>query len=350
MRSLDPEAKKIILDFYFRCGPDEDIDRACTLIAEDSRAAELYSKLETSLKQLDAIKYEPCPDNLADLTIARLKVAASQKGLENLLEQEQRKGQQAEIGTPTTSRSFWRVMEVMAAAAVVLLVFTVYQPVCTRMRHNSWQKRCSAGLGRMGAGMGRYANDNDGRLPYVARSAGAPWWKVGEQGRENHSNTRYLWLVVKEGYVDSKDCVCAGRKSAYPIQLDKAQLRRLNDFPNRHALSYSFMFMCEKAAHGKLSDKKIVLADVNPVFEDIFDTSGRPKKSEFDMLCLNEPLKMMLSKNHNERGQNVLLGSGSVVFTKSRLFFGDDIYTVRGAEVYRGIESPCDELDTFLIP
>ena len=124
----------------------------------------------------------------------------------------------------------------------------------------------------------------------------------------------------------------------------------MNDFPNRHALSYSYMFMCEKAAHCKLSDRKILMADSNPVFEDIFDASGLPSKSEFEMLSLNEPLKMMLSKNHNERGQNVLLGDCSVVFTRSRMLFDDDFYTVRGAEIYRGIESPCDELDSFLIP
>ena len=79
MRSLVPEDKRVIFDFFFRCNPGEDIDRAHDLMARDYRAAEVYSKLKAVLWNLDFLTYEPCPDNLAELTVARLKAASGQR-------------------------------------------------------------------------------------------------------------------------------------------------------------------------------------------------------------------------------------------------------------------------------
>ena len=96
MSSLSREEKELVLDFYFRCGDEEDINRTRDLIAENSEAAKLYADLQDTLTQLDSIKYEPCPDNLADLTVARLKLAASAGAtkLQDLLEKEQKKNTQ----------------------------------------------------------------------------------------------------------------------------------------------------------------------------------------------------------------------------------------------------------------
>ena len=83
MTNLTSTQKDIILNFYFRCGSSAEIDRARDLIAANPAAAELYARLGQTLTQLDAVKYGPCPDNLADLTIARLKAAAAVDRIEN---------------------------------------------------------------------------------------------------------------------------------------------------------------------------------------------------------------------------------------------------------------------------
>lgn len=70
MGSLSKEDKDIILDFYFRCGDEETINRGRDLVASNPEAAILYARLEETLTQLDSIKYEPCPDNLVELTVA----------------------------------------------------------------------------------------------------------------------------------------------------------------------------------------------------------------------------------------------------------------------------------------
>jgi hypothetical protein len=82
MSRLSQQQHQLILDFYFRCGEESDIEAGRDLIASNPEAAKLYAKLEDSLSPLGA-GYEPCPDNLVDLTLARLKLAvlAGQKSL-----------------------------------------------------------------------------------------------------------------------------------------------------------------------------------------------------------------------------------------------------------------------------
>src|SRR3989339_881959 len=110
MKSLKKEEKDLVLDFYFRCGSDEDIERARDLIATNSAAALLYDRLESTLTQLDHIKYEPCPDNLAELTVTRLKKAASESkaNLDHLIAVEQAR---------TVRSVFWRHAAELFAAA-----------------------------------------------------------------------------------------------------------------------------------------------------------------------------------------------------------------------------------------
>ena len=69
----------IILDFYFRCGQPEGLERGRDLIASNPQAARLYADLEAALVDQNPLKYSPCPDNLADLTVTRLKLAAGAK-------------------------------------------------------------------------------------------------------------------------------------------------------------------------------------------------------------------------------------------------------------------------------
>jgi len=136
MCSLSREDKDIVLDFYFRCGDEETISRGCDLVAGNPEAAALYSHLEETLTQLDSIKYEPCPENLAELTIARLKLAASsgQTQLARLLELEGLKGdvegaiditEQGEEEEPVLTSSSWSLSDsfykMSGLAAVVLI-------------------------------------------------------------------------------------------------------------------------------------------------------------------------------------------------------------------------------------
>jgi len=351
MNNLSNEEKEVILDFYFRCGDDERINRGRDLIAANPEAAQLYAGLEDSLRWLDSVKYEPCPDNLVEITVAKLKLAASseQARLESLLAAEQRKTPHIESQTSTTSRSFWQnFAQVAAIAAVVLIVAGVSLPSLSRMRARAV---CQANLMRIGQAVARYANDNNGALPAVPIKAGSPWWKVGYQGEENQSNTRHMWLLVKKGYLDGKDCICPGMKNAARATYGQAELAKYHDFPSRWHISYSFKFTSDNCGKYQKGRETVLLADLNPVFERIFKgEKGMCIPDERTKVLLSKQLLNIMSANHAGRGQNILFGDGSSSFMKTRVVFGDDIYTVRDAEYYSGCEVPSCEEDIFLAP
>jgi len=351
MSNLNKEEKEVILDFYFRCGDQERINQGRDLIAGNPEAAQLYSRLEDSLRQLDSVKYEPCPENLAELTVAKLKLAASseQARLESLLAAEQRKTAQMESTVATTSRSFWRnVAEVAAIAAVVLVVVGISMPSFSRMRAKSV---CQANMMRIGQAIARYANDNNGVLPAVAMKAGSTWWKVGDQGAENQSNTRHVWLLVQKGYLDGKYCICPGMKNATRAAYTQSELARYKDFPSRRHISYSFKLTTDKCGKSQKGQRSVLLADLNPVLEKIFYRGkGLNTPDEHTRELLSKQLSKIMSDNHAGRGQNILFGDGSSKFMETRIVFGDDIYTVRNAQSYSGCEVPSCEEDIFLAP
>jgi prepilin-type processing-associated H-X9-DG protein len=196
-------------------------------------------------------------------------------------------------------------------------------------------------------GLRNYINDYDEKTPAVASIAGAPWWKLGDQGGENHSNTRNVYLLTKGGYVDIDNFVCPACKGEVPVKLNESQIKKLKDFPSRKYVTYSFQINCNRTANGKLLCRKVIMADMNPLFENL--PEDLPKEFR---LQLTRALLNINSINHNRRGQNVLFGDGHIKFLKTR-FIGiaeDDIYTLQDTDVYQGCEVPSCETDFFLAP
>ena len=359
MGYLDSSEQQLILDFYFRCGEEDDIARGRDLIASNSEAAKLYANLEDTLTELDSLKYEPCPDNLADLTVARLKLAASPKTagngkLQALLKEEQKNT----TFLPTPAPSYvipgrpWRpVFELLATAAAIMLVAGIIFPAFGAMRERSRQIACTDNLGQVGRAMAAFGSDHNGLISDIKVKAGSPWWKIGYEGPEVHSNTRYPWQLVKDGYVDGRVFVCGGHIQGSPVRYDAAQMASLNDFPSRRHISYSFMILCDENNSLTKRSRRIIASDMNPLFQQIpFQTSLYQKLNEFDRILLNEPLRRMMSSNHRAKGQNSLFCDGSVEFMKTRIVNNDDIFTVKDVEAYTGKETPCDPEDVFLAP
>lgn len=359
MQSLSKEEKDLVLDFYFRCGDEETINQGRDLIASDPRAAQLYAQLEMSLKILDHANYEPCPDNLVEVTIARLKLAASATkagletatsgtGLERLLAAEQSKTDSVDGIIRPSRWSFWYdKANVGIVAAAILLVLAIAYPSLSNVRQQSWKRACASSLGRIGEGIANYGNDNAGALPSVAMTAGSPWWKVGSQKKQNESNTRHMWLLIQGGYVDGGDFVCAGRKDGKVIKFTPGQKANFHDFPSRNNITYSYMLMGPKRAKQSWRGNTVIMADRNPVFERLWQ---RRDGDEFKVISLSERLRQAMSSSHAMKGQMVLFHDGSVSFKKARVIDGDDIYTLDGYDSYSGIETPNDTNDVFLVP
>lgn len=343
MRQLNDQQKQLLFDYCIGITSEKEAAEAQQLIFSNEQAAELHSKLKAAIEPLEAVEYESCPDDLAEGTIWRLKNVArsSQLRLEQLLATEQAH-QVANKG------GLWRNFgQMVAAAAVILILAGVVFPPLELARQKSWKQYCQMQLSRIGQGISNYSSDHDGRLPAVATAKGAPWWKVGYQGSENHSNTRHIWLLAKGGYVNPVDFVCPGARQGRALQFDASKAKDYNDFPARRYVTYSFRIRCDKSKMKSPIRRKALIADLNPLFERL------PKDYSNQLrLKLDEALSAVNSTNHNRCGQNILFCDGSVEFVKKRHIgiMADDIFTLRDTQIYQGIEVPSCESDAFLAP
>ncbi len=359
MGYLSPEDQQLIFDFYFRCGNEDDIAHGRDLIAANPEASRLYAGLEDTLTELDSIKYEPCPANLADLTVARLKMAAAPKApgnskLEALLKEEQENEEYAPAGAPelTGAGRFWRpAFEILATAAAILLVAGILFPSLGAMREHSRQVACGDNLQQGGRALAAFSNDHNGQIATVRVPAGAPWWKTGCQEPDVQSNTRYIFQLVKGGYVDGRAFLCNGHQDARPKQYSETELAELHDFPSRRQVSYSFMLLSDENNKLQQRPRRIIAADLNPLFQRVsYQPTVYRKLNEFERIELSQQLREMMSPNHRNKGQNALFSDGSVTFIKTRIYNQNDIFTIQDVDVYTGREAPVDPDDIFLVP
>lgn len=343
MTSLSNQQKQLLFDYCVGLTSEKETTEVKQLISSNEEAAEIYLKLKAALAPLESIERESCPDELVEGTIWRLNSLArsSQLRLQQLLADEQGRG-------VATKGRFWRNFgEMVATAAVILFVAGVLIPPLNFARQKSWQQRCQMQLSRIFQGINQYVADHDDQLPAVATAAGEPWWKVGYQGSENHSNTRNIWLLVKGDYVNPIDFVCPGRRQGKALQFDASQVPNYNDFPARRYVTYSFRIKCSKPAKRSLLGQEVLMSDLNPLFERLPQNYSTPLKLQLDkgLLTLN-------SINHNRRGQNVMFGDGCIKFVEMR-HIGipeDDIFTLQNTDIYQGVEVPSCETDAFLAP
>jgi hypothetical protein len=342
MPFINPGDKHLLFDYAMGLADVEESTRAQHLIKSSDSARDIYLRLTKPLEALDSIEDEACPDDLVEGTLWRLGNLArsEQVQLEQLLAHEQAR--------TAAGRGFWpKLADMLATAAVLVLAAGILIGPLNAARQKSWQQRCQMQLARIWGGINSYSGDHDGRMPSVARTKGSPWWKVGYRGRENHSNTRHMWLLVREGYVEPADFVCPGRRQGRSIQLSVADVKDFFDFPARRYITYSFRISCNKRPQADRPLRKVLIADMNPIFEKL----PRDYSSGFN-LRLNGEMMAMNSGNHGRRGQAVLFCDGGVDFAKDRRvgIAADDIFTLRNTEVYRGIEVPSCETDAFLAP
>jgi len=341
MSSLTQEQKQLLFDYAMGLTSEKDADQANNLISSDKEASELYLTLKAALSPLDSIQPEPCPDQLVEGTIWRLKQLAdsSQTRLEQLLANEQT---QAAVRAPLWSN----LGRFVSIAAVLLIAVSVWFSSTTTAKEKYRQWQCQRNLAQIWQGIQLYRADNNDKMPAVATEAGSPWWKVGYQGNENHSTTRNMWLLVKGNYVKPEHFNCPGSVKAKPVKLNREQLMQYNDFPSRQYVTYSFRIPCNKTTN-KSTNRKVLVADLSPLFENLpKDYNGQLK------LELSKEQLTINSINHNRRGQNVMYCDGNVQFIKSRhaTISNDDIFTLRNITVYHGSEVPGCETDIFVAP
>lgn len=348
MTTLSDRQRQLLFDYSLGLTSEREAEEAEALIASNEEAVEFYQSLQRTLAPLENVELEPCPDDLMERLFARVREATPEgtgkDRIEELLAAEQTK-------RPAIRIPLWRNWsEVVAAAAAVVLFVGILFPAVGRVRGRYQRAQCASNLGDIYSGLRSYASDHDGFLPVVAMTPGSPWWKVGDQGRENHSNTRQFWMLSRQGYVNPSRFFCPGRREGRTLTLDGFRIQDFNDFPSGAYIHFSIRIPCPSSNERDLTGKGVLMADRNPLSERLPSDLSRALKLQ---LC--EEVMKANSANHRARGQNALLYDGSVEFTKLRQvsFSDDDIYLLRnmccGTEI-RGNEFPTSELDIFLAP
>ncbi|MHC4489377.1 MAG: hypothetical protein ACYS9C_12435 [Planctomycetota bacterium] len=343
MSSINNEQRQLLFDYCVGLTSQEQTAEAEALISSNQEAAEIHSRLQATLAPLESVEFEPCPDGLVERTVRQVSNLADsgQHRLEQLLVSEQTQ-------KVTTKVTFWRNLSEMAAvAAAIILVTAVLVPSLSFARQKYRQQRCRMQLGSIFQGLSNYISDHDGQPPAVTTKPGAAWWKVGSKDNENCSNTRHIWLLVKGNYVKPTGFVCPGCKNGKTLQSNPSQIRTYKDFPNRKNITYSFRIRCRMRENGRLLCRKVLMADLSPLFEKLPDDHSKSFK-----LHLNPELLILNSINHRRRGQNVLFGDGRVEFLKTRHtgISKDDIFTLQDTDIYQGCEVPSCATDSFLAP
>lgn len=348
MTQLNDQQRQLLLDYSLGMTSQRETEAAQHLLATNREAAELGEIFRSALVPLEHMPPEPCPEELAERTILRLKEQAQAEAgsgkLQQLLEAE--RSQPRRVRVP-----LWRNWsEVVVAAAAVALFISLVLPALGLTRQRYWQMRCGSQLAGIYDGLAGYVSDHDGLLPAVTLRPGGPWWKIGNPGKEDVSNTRRGWLLVRQNYVEPRRFICAARRVASRPDFASLQIERYNDFPSRAYIHFSIRISCPDATERCAEVRRVIMADLNPLSEMLPEDHSSPVNIE---LC--ETLLTSNSRNHNSRGQNVLYSDGTVEWTRRRILrtFDDDVYTIQAmscGQVVRGCEVPDCEKDTFLAP
>ena len=340
MIPLTSQQKQLLFDYCLGLASQEQAAEAKELIASNPEAQTIHSKLKATFALLESLEQEPCPDTLAERTVLRLNEAASssQDRLRQLLASEQTRTVDAK------RRILVGLGGKLAMAAMFVIAGSILLTSLNYVRYNSRVQRCKMQMGNVFRGLAQYISDYEGSPPTLAAAPGDPWWKVGAQGNENHSNTRNMYLLVKGEYVKLSDFVCPGSKRDKAPEVTPARIQSYKDFPSRSCVTYSFRISCQRIRDGKLLCRKVVMADWNPLFEEM------PDYNKSFLMRLTPRLLTLNSINHKRRGQNVLFGDGRVAYMKTRLIGADDIFTLQDTDVYRGYEVPSCATDFFLAP
>ncbi len=345
------QQEKFELIFDHLSGQSNNQQLVDELIASDEQARALYDGIKQTFASLDCYDVSHSI-GLADRTVNFVRVSASDTQTP------------ANASSPKVilhhrdfsreSRFTWvmgNFRDLFAVAACLFIVFLVGKPGLDYSRQLARQVECQSQLAEVGSSFNSYAADNDGEMPQVAQGSSAKWWNIGEADPDAGSNTRHVYKLVKDGYIRPDRFICpagSDNNSVYAqvSSMTNDQARGHEDFLSKDHVGYSFKIITP--GHGQKwgLKREAIAADKNPIFAD-FDS----KLQNVVSVPEGSKLRTVNSMNHNNGGQAVLFSDGSVIFMKNRLYGPqkDDIFTIKKAVEYYGIEKP-EEDDTFIAP
>lgn len=302
-----------------------DAPQADTDLPEGADAAAMSDRLGRILRPLDSWNAAPAPGNLADRVMDRVR--SEQAG--QILSFEQ--AQQSHRPRFALSR------DLLGAAACILLLMGVFVPGISSIRHSAQKTRCASNMQGVFGGLSVYSQNYASALPFAGNRADGTWLPMKDGEHTFESNSRHLYLLVRDGLVPADAMLCPSDADAKPMK--SADLTSQRDFASRRNVSYDSLNLAGVRPNLRPQRTVAYLGDRNPLFTDgKLPASANPNE-------LNSPL-------HGGRGQMVLTTDGSAVWTTTPLFgeTKDNLWTIGDRRVYTGTETTDPERDVQLVP
>ncbi len=339
-----------LLDYHLHLDNTDQHRETDALLAKDAEVRQLSESVRKMLRPLASWPAETPPDYLMGRTLQLIEHHDQTRRLAESTRPSAGAGQTADTSRGRGRWILGNLRDFAAVAATIMLVLMVSQPGVRYARNLSNKLNCASQMRQVGVGLSEYALDNDGSLPYVPHQPGATWWNVGNQDANNTSNTRNVFLLVKNGYLPARVFLCPGEANhkTITIQITPAELESMRDFASPDQIDYSFRLLFDQGLlHWDTLNHTVIMTDKNPLFQDL----GQKPQGQGD-LSLTENLLRANSPNHQSRGQNVLFNDGHVEFMTDR-YLGlsqDDIFNIESATRYKGNEVPQSQQDVFVAP
>ena len=338
-----------VLDYHLHLDEEGERRETDALLAKDAEVRQLSESVRRMLRPLASWPAETPPDYLAERTMQLIEHHDQTRRLAESTRESAGSGQAGDTGKGRGRWILGNLRDFVAVAATIMLVLMVSRPGVRYARQVSNKLNCASQMRQVGVGLSEYALDYQGSLPDVAHQPGAKWWNVGSQDDVNSSNTRNVFLLVKNGYLPARVFLCPGEGGHQDIRiiLTPEELGRMRDFASPEQINYSFRLLFDKDLLPlDALNHTVMMTDKNPLFEDL------ERKRQEESLTLTEQLLQANSGNHQNRGQNVLFNDGHVEFMTDRYLkmSRDDIFTIESATRYQGNELPASQQDVFVAP
>jgi len=329
MTNREIDDRQLLTDFLLgRCdGEQEQCIRG--RLARDEVFRSHHDSLANVLSAVRLVAQTEPPADLIERTLSRIR---QKRQIDALLVREGlRRG---------LSRSTFSLRELSAAAAVLVLLGSVFIPSLRQGRRLAAVGRCASQLGQIGAGVSAYASDNNEFLP-AADSGYRRWLPSASQA--SVSNSEGLFKLIAGGYVRPGVFQCPGLPA--PPETSFVVQAGMTDFPKGEFVCYSYQHTLGpnaiRRSHSRLvavAESMVILADSSPLFH-----QGR--------FC-RDRIRDPASDNHQGTGQNVLFFDLHAEWARTVFagVMGNNIYLAEGIFDYRGDEAPAGPTDTFLLP
>jgi prepilin-type N-terminal cleavage/methylation domain-containing protein len=304
------------------------------------------------------------------------------------------------------NRKAFTLVELLTVIAIIALLISILMPALGRAREMARRTVCLSNLSQIAKGCVAYAAGNNGNFPCWNQTRAGFWYVGVEWGWDGFSatnslnnapslnspisNTRNLWMLVRQQSGDPKTFICPSDGDAREAFLP-GDMTHIYDVQNRSQFSYSFQYQGPgMLATGSTVDnirpgwntnlrddnRMVILADatpamvaVNPVVTNPVDsatddhsfrmlsTAGdtldvfrqalalvRPTIS-YNMLTAKgeyrvaqDTVQAVNSANHLKEGQNIvrLDASGEFAANPWAGVYLDNIYTMQDPDAYGG--------------